>query len=331
MDHRTLLLSSRELEPLLPLPSCIDAVEAAFRAHGLGLVPDPEVLGLHAPDGVFHVKAGLFESPESTGARQVAVAKVNANFPQNRERFGRPTIQGALLLFDATHGALLAVMDSLEITRLRTAAASAVAARYLALPEARTLTIVGCGVQGEAHLRALSLVRRLERVWLVDADGDQADRLRCAGSWPFEVTVERPERLRRATLESKIIATCTPSRSPLLRADDVAPGAFVAAVGADNPEKHEIAPDLLLQATIVTDVTAQAATMGDLRHAIVAGALTRAAVYAELGEIVAGSKPGRRSRSEVIVFDSTGVAFQDAAAAVLTLRNHSSMNAPGSR
>lgn len=316
MDHNTLLLSGSDVAARLSLPQCIRAVEDAFRSHGLKLLPDPEVLGLHLPDGGIHVKTGVFE----TGVRRFVVVKANANFPHNPTRHRRPTIQGAVLLFDAEHGALLAVMDTAEVTRLRTAAASAVAARYLARPDARALTIVGCGVQGEAHLRALSLVRSLERVWLVDADAGRAERIRDAVDWPFEVTVTRADELAQATRASDMIATCTPSRAPILRAGDVAAGSFVAAVGTDHPEKHEIAPDLMARATIVTDVTRQAAAMGDLRHAISAGAVHRDDVYAELGEVVAGFKPGRRSPDDVIVFDSTGVAFQDAAAAVLALQ-----------
>lgn len=328
MHDQTILLSGPEIASLLPLPECIDAVERAFRAHGLGRSPDPAVLALHVPDGGFHVKAGELGVEGRDGPRRVVVAKMNANFPGNPERHGQPTIQGAVLLFDAAHGALLAVLDSGEITRLRTAAASAVAARHLARPDARTLAIVGCGVQGEAHLRALSLVRALERAWLIDADVARAHRLRDSADWPLEIMVERLDKIRRATCDSEIIVTCTPSRSPILHSGDVAPGVFVAAVGADHPEKHEIAADLLAEATLVTDVTGQAASMGDLRHAMAAGILTREAVYAELGEIVAGLKPGRRSHEEVVVFDSTGAAFQDAAAAVLVLENHASRNNP---
>jgi ornithine cyclodeaminase/alanine dehydrogenase-like protein (mu-crystallin family) len=303
----TLLLTAADVSSILDMAACIDAVENAFRAHGSAATPPPGVLALHSHDGAFHVKAGLLEARFA--------AKVNANYPHNRERHGLPTIQGALLLFDATNGALLALMGSGEITRLRTAAASAVAARYLARPDARTLAIVGCGVQGEAHLHALSLVRQLERVYLFDADQARAESLAQQSNWPFDVRVAPLAGLRDLARESDLVATCTTARSPILHAGDVSPGVFVAAVGADNPEKHEIDPALLAASTVVTDVTDQAATLGDLQHAIRAGALTRDAVHAELGEIVAGTKPGRRSSDEIIVFDSTGMALQDVAAA----------------
>ncbi len=117
-----------------------------------------------------------------------------------------------------------------------------------------------------------------------------------------------------AVRTSDIVVTCTSSREPILEVGDVAPGAFVAAVGADNPEKQEIAPTLLAVSRVVVDVLDQAATMGDLHHAIAAGVMTRDGVT-ELGQIVAGGAAGRRSPDEVIVFDSTGMALQDVAAA----------------
>jgi ornithine cyclodeaminase/alanine dehydrogenase-like protein (mu-crystallin family) len=121
--------------------------------------------------------------------------------------------------------------------------------------------------------------------------------------------------LTDAARESDVIVTCTPSRAPILGPGDVRAGTFIAAVGADHPEKHEIAPALMAASRIVVDILEQAATMGDLHHALAAGVLTRSDVHAELGEVVAGRKPGRRSPQETIVFDSTGMALQDVAAA----------------
>jgi ornithine cyclodeaminase/alanine dehydrogenase-like protein (mu-crystallin family) len=129
------------------------------------------------------------------------------------------------------------------------------------------------------------------------------------------VPVEATDDLAAAARKSDVIVTCTPSRAAILGPDAVRPGTFVAAVGADNPEKQEIAPSLLAASRIVADVIEQAATIGDLHHALVAGVVTRADVDAELGEIVAGSKRGRCTPEETIVFDSTGMALQDVAAA----------------
>ena len=129
--------------------------------------------------------------------------------------------------------------------------------------------------------------------------------------------VEPVADLSAAAGASDVVVTCTPSRRPVLMRDDVRPGAFVAAVGADNPTKQEIDPALMRSSKIVVDILEQCALIGDLRHALEAGAVTRADVHAELGEIVAGRKDGRTSAEEIIVFDSTGTALQDAAAAAL--------------
>ena len=127
MNNATLLLSRDDVERLLTPAACIAAVEDAFRQLGLGQVPPPGILGMHAGDGSFHVKAGFLALD-----RPYFAAKLNANFPQNTSRHGLPTIQGAVILSDAGNGAPLAIMDSISITALRTAAATAVAAKYLA-------------------------------------------------------------------------------------------------------------------------------------------------------------------------------------------------------
>ena len=116
---------------------------------------------------------------------------------------------------------------------------------------------------------------------------------------------------------SDIILTCTTSRTPILHASDVKPGAFIAAVGADNPAKSEIDPELMAASAVVTDITEQSATIGDLHHAIAAGLVTRDHVRAELGQVVAGAKRGRIFDDEIIIFDSTGAGFQDTAAAAI--------------
>jgi len=154
------LLTSREIQSLLTLDECIDAVEHVFRVYGDGKAVPPAVLSMHAKGGGFHVKAGLLEL-----GRSYFAAKVNGNFPENSSRFGLPTIQGVIVLCDAGHGTPLAVMDSRDITTLRTAAATAVAAKFLARQDSRTITICGCGNQGRIQLKALSRICRLETVF----------------------------------------------------------------------------------------------------------------------------------------------------------------------
>jgi ornithine cyclodeaminase/alanine dehydrogenase-like protein (mu-crystallin family) len=308
----TLLLTRRDVERLLDPLTSIEAVEAAFRARGEGRRMPAGVLGLGAAEGTFHVKAAM------TGqGRSYYAAKINANFPGNPMRHSLPTIQGVLALFDATNGVPLAIMDSMAITILRTAAASAVAARYLAPARARTATIVGCGAQAMAQLAAVHAVRPFERVFAFDTNETAAAQLADAARRKLGVRVDVVEDMAHATRQSDIVITCTTSHHAFLGGEDVAVGAFVAAVGADNEEKQEIDPGLMAAAVVITDSTDQCAHIGDLHHAIDAGLMRRDHVRAELGDVVADPSRGRRRDDEIVVFDSTGVAFQDVACAAI--------------
>src|SRR5829696_8887766 len=309
----TLFLSRSEVASLLGLAECIDAVEEAFRLHAEGRSLLPGVLETLTADGGFHIKAaGL----RLAGGSYFA-AKVNGNFPLNGERFGLPTIQGVIVLCDAERGRALAIMDSTEITALRTAAATGVAARYLARPDSKVVTVCGCGVQGRVQLRALAEVLPIEKVYAFDTDAARAEGFARETSDELGLRVVSATNLREAAGESDVCVTCTPSRRPILMKGDVRPGAFVAAVGADNPLKHELDPGLLASGKIVVDILEQCASIGDLHHALEAGAVKRSDVYAELGEIVVGRRPGRTSDEETIIFDSTGTALQDVAAAAV--------------
>ena len=307
-----LILTRTDVASSLDLPDCILAVEDAFRQHGLGTAVAPAVLGVHVHDGGFHIKAAGMHHPYALFA-----TKINGNFTDNPKRYGLPTIQGVIVLCDLTTGTPLAVLDSIEITIQRTAAATAVAAKYLAPQDARVVTIVGCGVQGRAQLRSVACVRSISEVYAYDVDAEAVHRFVREMSPLIGVEVRVATNLRDALQASDIAITCTTAREPIVHQGDLRPGTFLAAVGADNPGKQEIDPTLLASATVVADVLDQALSMGDVHHAVDAGVMTRADVYGELGEIVCGRKPGRRTADEIIVFDSTGMALQDVAASAL--------------
>ena len=310
----TLVLTRSDVASLLDMGACITAVEAAFLAHAQGETLPPGVIGTHVPGGGFHVKtAGL----AARSGDAYFVTKTNANFPGNPTRRGLPTIQGVVSLHDATDGSLLALLDSMQITTLRTAAATAVAARHLARSDARVVTVIGCGVQGRSQLQALACVRDVERVFAWDAERGAAERYAREMSGSLGLDVVAVSDYHDAVLESDIVVTCTPSRTPLLAAADVPAGCFVAGVGADSEDKHELAPDLLARGIVVADVLEQCARIGDLHHALDAGAMRRDEVHAELADVVSGRRPGRRSPDEVTVFDSTGTALEDVAAAAV--------------
>jgi alanine dehydrogenase len=307
------VLGAVDVEALLTPRECIDAVEDAFRRWALGEVGDPAMLGVHLDGGAFHIKAGAMR----VGNRNYFAAKTNGNFPGNPERRALPSIQGVIALSDGESGLPLAVIDSIRITELRTAAASAVAARHLARQGASHLTVIGCGAQARSQVRALNEVRRLSRVTLVDRDSVRAQRVSRWVKEELDVPVEAHTDIGAAIGACDMCVTCTTSTQPIVTADMVRPGTFVAAVGADSPAKQEIDSSLLARSKVVADSIDQCATIGDVHHAIAAGLMTRDDVFASLGEVVAGLEPGRETEDEIIVFDSTGTALQDVAAAAL--------------
>jgi alanine dehydrogenase len=306
----TLLLRRSDIEGLLSLRECIGAVENIFRLQGEGKIPTPGVLGVKALGGGLHVKAGLLP-----GDRNYLVAKLNANFPGNYTHFGLPTIQGVIVMFDAENGLPLAILDSIDITIKRTAAASAVAAKHLARKESSVATICGCGQQGRAQLRAVLLILPLTKIYAFDVDERAAINYRNELSRELKIDIEPVQDLASSIQKSDVCITCTTANKSFVCKEDVSPGTFIAAVGADNEDKQEIDSALIASAKVVADSLEQSCAIGDVHHAIAHGLMRKEDVYAELCEIVAGQKIGRVADDEIIVFDSTGVAIEDAVAA----------------
>jgi alanine dehydrogenase len=302
-----LLLSRSEVAQLLTMPECIDAVEKMFRQLGEGKLPAPGILGVKSEGGGLHIKAGLLP-----GERNYVVAKLNTNYPLNPAEQALPTIQGLIVVFDGANGRPLAVMDSIDITIKRTAAATAVAAKYLARPESDVATICGCGGQAAAQLAALQSVLALRKIYAFDSR-EKTARNFAAG---FGSEVQPVQELAGALQESDVVVTCTTATEFFIRKEEVSPGTFIAAVGADDSHKQEIDPALIASAKVVADSIDQSCTIGDTHHAIAAEFLRKEDVYGELSEIVAGKKPGRTSEEEITIFDSTGIALEDAVAAV---------------
>lgn len=312
MGQTTLVLTQADLRRLVSRADYLRAVEEGFRASAEGRAASPAPLHIETEAGGLHAKGARLEAE-----RSYLAVKVNSNFPENARNGDLPTIQGALLLFDAANGALLAIMDSIELTIMRTAAATALAVQYLAREDAQTLMICGCGAQARAQAAAVADVRGFEKGLAWDADPERAqafatEMTRKLG-FPFEVA----RSLGDAARASDVIITCTTAREPFLDESHVMPGAFVAAVGADSPAKNEIAPALMAKGSVYADVSAQAEIMGDLRHAIAADTMSLREVKGELADLVSGRVHGRTSIDEIIIFDSTGTAIEDVASAAL--------------
>ena len=306
----TLFLRRSEVAPLLDFDVYVRRVEDAFRAHAQGRSLAPGLLHIDARGGEFHIKAGgLCDGQPRFGL------KINGGFFENRVKLGIPNIQGVILLSDATNGYPLCVMDSIEVTVQRTGAATAVAARYLARPDSSVCVICGLGNQGRIQLKAIARTLSIRKVYAWSPFPGEPEVFARRVAAEMSVPVEPAGNLADVASRADVIVTCTPSRKAFLMAATVRPGTFIAAVGADSPDKQELEPTLVGSSKVVGDLVDQIVRVGETHHAIEAGLLSREDIYGEIGEIVAGHKPGRTSTEEIIVYDSTGTALQDIAAA----------------
>ena len=308
---KTLVLTRGEVDALLPRHDYLPVGEEAFRRHAEGQSLAPGLLHLDAPRGEFHIKAGGLRLD-----RLYFAVKANAAFFHNPALHGLPSIQGAILLFDGSVGRLLAMMDSGAITVRRTGGATAVAAKYLARTDTHQLAICGCGVQGRVQLAALCQILPVSgaRAWDLDPDRARAFADQLAGE--LGIPVEVAHSAAEAVASADVCVTCTPARSAYVEAQTIRPGTFIAAVGADSAEKQELDPALLAPpCRVVVDSLSQCAAEGELHHALDARLTRLEDVAGELAELVSGRIIGRQFRDQITVFDATGTALQDVAAA----------------
>ncbi len=312
-NQGTLILTRSEIAGLMNFSDYVEAVEQAFNLLASNRVLGPGILDLPGKEGMFHAKAaGL-----PIGDNIYVAIKMNGNFPENKKRFGLPTIQGTIVLCDGIRGCPLAFMDSTEITIQRTGAATAIAAKHLARASSKTAMVCGCGKQGKIQLIALKHVLPLTRAFAYDQDFQVAEEFSAQMTQEIGFTVSPISDVEQAAQQCDVIVTCTTSRRYFLKKEHLSKGTFVAAVGADSHDKQEIDPALMASSKVVTDILDQCARIGDLHHAIQAKVMAPADVYAQLHEIVAGIKPGRSTEEEIVIFDSTGTAVQDVAAAAV--------------
>jgi ornithine cyclodeaminase len=289
----------------------VEVIRAAFKADGEGRTHVPAVINLEiaSAPGEFHIKTAYIE-----GIPHVAV-KVASGFYGNTAK-GLPSGSGMMALFDAATGLPAALLlDNGFLTDLRTGAAGAVAADYLARRHIETVGVIGSGVQARYQVRCLRVVREFRRI---SAWSPTRERLE---AYCAEMRAEGFDAVPTASAEevcrhADVILTTTPARNAIVKADWLPSGIHVTAVGSDSPGKRELDAACLDRADmVVVDRYGQCAAFGELKHALDAAMLTRHDVHAELGEIVAGRKPGRSSDDQITIADLTGVGFQDTAIA----------------
>ncbi len=314
-ERKTLILGGKSVRRLITMREAIRAVEVAFREQGMGRVRMPAKIYLTLPEysGDFRAMPVYAEKIKKCSLKWVNV------HPGNTRR-GLPTVMAVILLSDPRTGFPLCFMDGTQVTGMRTGAAGAVAAKYLALRGAQTVSLVGCGVQAKTQIEALRelFVLREIKVWCPEQTLVRKFIRENAG---LKIRMTGSEDVRGCVAEGDIVVTTTPSRRPLVKLAWLKKGAHINAIGADAKGKEELDPLILKKSKVVVDHWEQAAHSGEINVPVSRGIFKRKDVHAELGEIVSGKKRGRTSPEEITVFDSTGLAVQDLAVADKVYRN----------
>jgi ornithine cyclodeaminase/alanine dehydrogenase-like protein (mu-crystallin family) len=304
-----ILLSGRDLEQLVQPAAALEALRSTYQQLATNRSDQGRSIAFAVSRGSIHVKAGLLP-----GSHAAFAAKVNVNLPDNWSLHRLPTIQGVVLLADALNGRPLAIMESMALTGIRTAATAALAATFGARRDSRVAAIIGCGAQARYQLEAMKSCFPIDEVRLFDINTALAQALAISVRTGGLRSTPRAS-VGEAVDGADIVVTCTTSKSPVLTPDMMLKGCFVAAVGADNPEKQEIDPVLMGRARILVDDLDQCASGADLSHALRAGTVTRDAVHADLADLASGRKTGRDAPEELVIFDSSGSGVQDVAVA----------------
>ncbi|HEY75433.1 MAG TPA: hypothetical protein G4O00_04525 [Thermoflexia bacterium] len=309
------VLSREDVRRALPMREAVEAMKRAFAqlSQGQAQVPLRVALPVERHNGVTLFMPGYLAADDRMAVKIVSV------FNDNPAR-GLPLIHALVVVVDAGTGAPTAVMDGTYLTALRTGAASGAATDLLAREDARVAAVFGAGAQGRTQLEAVCAVRPIETAWVYDVDpgraatyaGEMADRL----GIPIRVASTPAEAVRAAD----VICTATTSTAPVFNDADVRPGTHINAIGAYTPQMQEVPAETVVRAKVVIDHReASLAEAGDLIIPLQQGLITEDHIWAELGEIVAGVKPGRTDPEEITLFKSVGVAVQDVAAAAAVL------------
>jgi ornithine cyclodeaminase len=308
---QVLIVNQAEVRRLLPMAECLGVMEAALAglARGEAVLPLRQVLLLPGGQGAFAAMPAHLSSPAAMGIKVISVFPGNHGTPLDSH-------QGAVLLFETERGRLLAILDASSITAIRTAAVSAVATRLLARPEANTLALLGSGVQAATHLEAVALVRPLRHVRVWSREPAHAARLVDAARARHALDVQVAATAREAVEEADVVCTVTSSREPVLKGQWLRPGAHVNAVGASVRTARELDTAAVARARVFVDRRQSAASeAGDILIPQAEGAIGGDHVQAEIGEVLIGRAAGRRSKDEITLFKSLGLAVEDVAAA----------------
>ncbi len=304
---KTLLLNKSEVIKLLNMSDVISSVEEGYKAYSSGQVIQPDIVSIEIPEcnGEMDIKAGFSQS-----TKMISV-KCASGFYHNQRTSDLPNSQSTVLLFDGSTGFPLCIMDGSLITGYRTGAAGAVSAKLLARKDSKTIAVIGTGEQARMQIRALKTVLDFDKIYIFGRSTDQLAAYRLEILQEIKCEVSIADKLEDAVKNADIIITTTPSKSPIIKKEWVLPGTHIIAVGADMEGKQELDPPLFDGSKIVVDNLNQCITRGETQNPLKSGVIKKEDIHCEIGQILLGQKSGRENKSEITIFDTTGMAVQD--------------------
>jgi len=309
-----LILSRADVEQVLSMEDCIEAVRIAFIefSEGIAIVPIRNAVEVSQHNGVALYMPALLPNANSM------VCKIVTVYPDNPAKHNMPTILSTVALQDPETGDVIAIMDGAYLTAVRTGAASGVAISHLARKNAKTVGLFGAGVQARTQLWAATVARNINYCKIFDISPDAVNSFVREMSEMLDIEIEWVKSSKETVIDSDILITATTSVTPVFDGEWVTPGTHISAIGSFKPSIRELDTYIIKKAKVVVDSReASLEETGDLIIPIQEHAITKDHIYAELGEIASGKKPARENEDEITLFKSVGLAVQDAAAAKL--------------
>jgi ornithine cyclodeaminase/alanine dehydrogenase len=311
-----LVLSEKQVQSLIDVDELISVLEQAHVQYSTGKAVMPVRLVVPLPQ----VGGRITSMPGFLSDDKALAMKIITYFQENPEQ-NLPAILGTILLFSAETGKLIAIMDGSYITAIRTACASAMATKALANPQTPVLGMLGAGVQARSHIEALTQVRRLQRIKIYSPTGASAAAIKKDMEPTVKIAIDIARNAEEALRDADLVVTATTAKEPIVKPEWLKPGAHINAVGAHRPDMREINGATLARSKIVVDSReAIMAECGDILLALKEKSIGENAIHAEIGEVLAGRKPGRSSAAEITLYKSVGIAIQDVATANLVYR-----------
>ena len=296
-----LVLSKKNLEEVLTMKDTINTVQEAFKglATGESIIPPLILMDIPKHHGGWGIKAGVLNNQDVIGL------KLSCGYFENPKKYNLPSIMGIVLIADLKNGTPLALMDGLQLTAYRTGAVAGVAARHLARKDSEVAAICGAGTQGRTQLIALNEIFKLREVRVYDIVRELREKYAKEMSMKLGLNVKPVDNASDALRGADVVSTATPSKEAYIKSEWIEPGTHITTVGSDEGDKQELDSSIYYKAKVVVDKREVALNKKYLKPEL---------IYAELGEIIAGMKPGRTTPDEITVMDSTGLGIQDVAA-----------------